>query len=509
MAEKVLEKIGVLLNDLERERNSSGGNEEQNKDIEYVMARLYPNGRSQGGERKFVSRPRASASSKASTGESPSVSVPTQTKHQFEPYFPGDSFNGKSYNSNSDPRVSYKVPIKKKRRLGFSNVKKCDEDSRLLKDIILIPNPEVDVVPRGSVRSSLYKKGFVLMAAELQNNWSEKETKEYISERFAKNFKEKFMFEFVRAVGDSLDTCPGTDWSVKLIKHITQKNPLYIRSYSVIESPHLIESGKRKGLSFALDGTKHDSDTESDYEVSDDDGLENPLPCLSGIEKPKICVDETKPILDTHDFKEEIKIEEKAQPVNSHKACDMRVDSETTTEYVSVSREQKQPNLNQTEASNVLVGPSCSSYIECPICSHPYPSDIVQYHVNLCADQQSRGSTEIRFENLISELTQDDHKPFEVSSDESEDEEVKTSQINLTVKDILKELASKVKKEKEKLNRLNVRRKFIWEDFVAARKKKWFKTDGLFKVHFMDEQAVDDGGPRREFFSGNVNCFII
>ena len=51
MAGKVLEKIGILLNDLER--NSSGGEEEkQNEDVESVMARLYPSGRGQGGERK-------------------------------------------------------------------------------------------------------------------------------------------------------------------------------------------------------------------------------------------------------------------------------------------------------------------------------------------------------------------------------------------------------------------------------------------------------------------------
>ena len=52
MAEKVLEKIGILLNDLER--NSSGGNKDkQNGDVEAVTARLYPSGRSQGGERKY------------------------------------------------------------------------------------------------------------------------------------------------------------------------------------------------------------------------------------------------------------------------------------------------------------------------------------------------------------------------------------------------------------------------------------------------------------------------
>ena len=60
MAEKVLEKIGILLNVLER--NSSGGNvERQSEDAGSAMARLYPSGRSQGGERKSLKNVRAHA----------------------------------------------------------------------------------------------------------------------------------------------------------------------------------------------------------------------------------------------------------------------------------------------------------------------------------------------------------------------------------------------------------------------------------------------------------------
>ena len=57
---KSIGKKGILLNDLER--NSSGGNEEkQNEDVESVMARLYPSGRGQGGERKRLKNVRAHA----------------------------------------------------------------------------------------------------------------------------------------------------------------------------------------------------------------------------------------------------------------------------------------------------------------------------------------------------------------------------------------------------------------------------------------------------------------
>ena len=48
---KSIGKYRFLLNDLEH--NSSGGNEDkQNEDVESVMARLYPSGKGQSGERK-------------------------------------------------------------------------------------------------------------------------------------------------------------------------------------------------------------------------------------------------------------------------------------------------------------------------------------------------------------------------------------------------------------------------------------------------------------------------
>ena len=57
---KSIGKIGILLNDLERD--SSGGNEEkQNEDVESVMARLYSSARGQGGERKRLKNVRVHA----------------------------------------------------------------------------------------------------------------------------------------------------------------------------------------------------------------------------------------------------------------------------------------------------------------------------------------------------------------------------------------------------------------------------------------------------------------
>ena len=49
-------------------------------------------------------------------------------------------------------------------------------------------------------------------------------------------------------------------------------------------------------------------------------------------------------------------------------------------------------------------------------------------------------------------------------------------------------------------NRVHVRRKKLWEDFLHARKtSQWFKPDGVLRVLFTGEPAVDGGGPKRVF----------
>ena len=49
--------------------------------------------------------------------------------------------------------------------------------------------------------------------------------------------------------------------------------------------------------------------------------------------------------------------------------------------------------------------------------------------------------------------------------------------------------------------RLSVRRKNIWDDLKKAARKHIGPTNNL-KIVFLGEPAIDDGGPKREFFSG-------
>lgn len=48
--------------------------------------------------------------------------------------------------------------------------------------------------------------------------------------------------------------------------------------------------------------------------------------------------------------------------------------------------------------------------------------------------------------------------------------------------------------------RINVRRSDIFNDGISAFKRASYDTTKVLKVHFIGEPAVDQGGPRREFF---------
>lgn len=84
-------------------------------------------------------------------------------------------------------------------------------------------------------------------------------------------------------------------------------------------------------------------------------------------------------------------------------------------------------------------------------------------------------------------------------------EELPTCQTSLELKDILISLSTR---EDKKPFRIYVRRNWLWEDYLLARQKPWVNPTGTLKVVFVDEAAVDDGGPKREFFTGkSVSIF--
>ena len=57
--------------------------------------------------------------------------------------------------------------------------------------------------------------------------------------------------------------------------------------------------------------------------------------------------------------------------------------------------------------------------------------------------------------------------------------------------------------------RVEVRRKYVWQDYVDFRRKFCFNVKIAYRITFTLEPAVDGGGPMREFFSSEYGKLYI
>jgi len=69
------------------------------------------------------------------------------------------------------------------------------------------------------------------------------------------------------------------------------------------------------------------------------------------------------------------------------------------------------------------------------------------------------------------------------------------------------EIANLETNVKEDEIRVTVRRKHLWSDFTRAR-NEYFCPTNTVKGTFCGEPAIDDGGPKREFFTGGQSLIF-
>lgn len=128
--------------------------------------------------------------------------------------------------------------------------------------------------------------------------------------------------------------------------------------------------------------------------------------------------------------------------------------------------------------------------IECPTCFNKFPVDEILQHADLCASTViDFGSSNINpshgclLDDIGSEYWNDD------AEEPSYQALIHKAMENMDPGQPI---------------RINVTRKTLWDDFTKERARR-VKPDHKLKVVFVGEPAIDDGGPRREFFSGNFS----
>ena len=123
--------------------------------------------------------------------------------------------------------------------------------------------------------------------------------------------------------------------------------------------------------------------------------------------------------------------------------------------------------------------------VQCPLC--------IEHADECCMWLLNKDIQEAASPVNVSEQFREEQTAYNISS--MTKNEVK----NALIKEISKLAESKLVNVNPK--RITVRRKLIWEDFKNELVRKVTPTTKI-KVVFAGEPAVDDGGPRRELFSG-------
>ena len=104
------------------------------------------------------------------------------------------------------------------------------------------------------------------------------------------------------------------------------------------------------------------------------------------------------------------------------------------------------------------------------------------------------------------------HSEFEcddtaIREDQNFEETITADEISFLESDLTKVRKDVIQKIKDNVkrgstNRMTIRRKEVFQDYLEARRKRWFTQGAILKISFAGEPAIDGGGPSWEFFTG-------
>ena len=345
-----------------------------------------------------------------------------------------------------------------------------------IKDVYLLPSPNISVVPRGQFREQLYDDGFVVSGYKLISTASESE----IYGEFETAFFDKLRFvefptkfDFVRAIEKKIVNMKNIgDITGEILKHICgpRDRPIYIRSNEDIT--YQLTSRNNMG-----EFCENEFGPQTiHYDELNPSNLETATPPISQIESqwygvaPVITsalISSTVASTSTLSSASSGTIDLTSSPIIPTNAIQGDLNSELLTSSGSPVPSTGHNSCNsgipalvrnrQLEDEDDVVSVS-------PVCKISIPSVIAKEHANSCIDKKDSQTAT----TLLGEL-----------------------QIKC-IKFLEAELISFV-----------VRRNNLVKD-VMKKLKLFFGDDKdirLIRVEFVGESAVDDGGPLREMFS--------
>lgn len=198
-----MDRLSSLVDGLREQNRAASQRESSEEDVNDILARLFPS-----------TRRNSSASRLAATT--------TSTTNNGVPQF-------SQWSEEAKPkRSSRRRPPRPKATKGNQN--------SAIKDIILLPNPNISSVPRGRKREELYVRKLVATAFEIFGDMSSSEIYNSFKTEFSNQLNGND-FEIVRAVGNKIvssNVAGGIDGRV--LKHLCAQGPVYLRCKIPLET---------------------------------------------------------------------------------------------------------------------------------------------------------------------------------------------------------------------------------------------------------------------------------
>ena len=135
--------------------------------------------------------------------------------------------------------------------------------------------------------------------------------------------------------------------------------------------------------------------------------------------------------------------------------------------------------------------------VECPTCFNYFSIDDISEHANICCDIWVGDISDAEASENTGAATESTSlcSRSEDSASTEYQQSVEVEDDRKDVKDTILQL--KAAATTPKLVRLNVRRKYIWSDYVKYRLSGKVSPTDSVKIVFIGECAIDDGGPCR------------
>lgn len=345
----------------------------------------------------------------------------------------------------------------------------------IIKDVFLIPSKDLSTVPRGKKRKEMYTNSLVATGVEFNALMEHWDIIQAILDAFSfvpdigrhLGTSSLCNFEFVKAVDDELAILnPSLRWNLKMVRHVTAAGPLCIRFLGDIQR-YLKTSRLR---------INPVSSEESSSDASDTEEPKSKIAYLGG---------------------------------------NLSASSTATTSATLSATQQTVPTLFKKLESEK----SSEAKVSCPICHRLFGKTQIAQHADMCAETETGfPSYESAYDNLFDDSNDlfrfDEEELLNPASSVFDPKDTtenipSTSSTRMEDAKLIPLWSSTLEKAAQTLtlpqSRVEIRRKVAWQDFLALRKKPWFEVTSSFNVKFVGELGVDGGGPKREFFSGEIN----